>query len=82
MGDRNSNCTDVHCIWYLLRFVRKVIFHHSESQQQALSSEMENYKKQMTSVNNQSQDSFDQSVKFVESVSYPVTPVIEVLKGI
>ncbi len=52
-----------------------------ESQQQALSSEMENYKKQMTSVNNQSQDSFDQSVKFVESVSYPVTPVIDSIEG-
>lgn len=51
------------------------------SQQQALSNEVDQYNKQITNFQNESQGSYDQSVKFVESVSYPVTPIIDSLEG-
>lgn len=51
------------------------------SQQQNLSKEVDRYNKQMTNFQSESQGSYDQSVKFVESVSYPVTPIIDSLEG-
>lgn len=51
------------------------------SQQQNLSKEVDRYNKQMTNFQNESQGSYDQSVKFVESVSYPVTPIIDSIES-
>lgn len=51
------------------------------SQQQNLSKEVDRYNEQITNFQNESQGSYDQSVKFVESVSYPVTPIIDSLEG-
>ena len=48
-----------------------------DSQQQALSSEVDSYNKQLANFQLDSQDSFDQSVSYVEAISYPVTPIIE-----
>lgn len=50
-------------------------------QQQALSGDVDSYQKQIEDVQKESQSSFEQSVKFVESVSYPVTPIIDSIES-
>ena len=52
-----------------------------DSQQQTLSNEVDHYNKQIANFQNVSKGSFDQSVKFVESVSYPVTPIIDSIES-
>lgn len=52
-----------------------------DSQQQTLSNEVDSYNKQIANFQKESQGSFDQSVKYVESVSYPVTPIINSIES-
>lgn len=52
-----------------------------DSQQQALSSEVDSYHKQIANFQKESPGSFEQSVKFVEAVSYPVTPIIDSIES-
>lgn len=52
-----------------------------DAQQQALSNEINAYQKQIDRFQKESQGSFDQSVKYVESVSYPVTPIIDSIES-
>ncbi|MGE7921815.1 hypothetical protein ACQKND_01385 [Viridibacillus arvi] len=51
------------------------------SEQQSLSTEINSYKGQITNIQKQSQGTLAQSVQFVESISYPVTPIIDSLEG-
>ncbi|MEK5481370.1 PilN domain-containing protein [Viridibacillus sp. FSL R5-0888] len=51
------------------------------SEQQGLSTEIDRYKDQIANIQKQSQGTLAQSVQFVESVSYPVTPIIDSLEG-
>lgn len=51
------------------------------SEQQSLSTEINSYKGQIANIQKQSQGTLAQSVQFVESISYPVTPIIDSLEG-
>ncbi|MGR6896782.1 hypothetical protein [Rummeliibacillus sp. BSL5] len=50
-------------------------------QHQNLASQIEASQKELATLQTAGQGSFDQSVQYVESVSYPVTPIIDSVKG-
>ncbi|MBK3493441.1 hypothetical protein JFL43_00865 [Viridibacillus sp. YIM B01967] len=50
------------------------------TEQQALTTEIDTYNEKIANLQKESQGSLAQSVQFVESVSYPVTPIIDSLE--